>query len=84
MTAVTIGAFPRKHIRVIRSVVIYFVYETTGSCKIACKRKTFEIFNYLSTYELSMPIIPPSGLNFSAISKSNPSILLKYSVVARK
>ena len=55
-----------------------------ASCKIACKRKTFEIFKYLSTEELSMPIIPSWGLNFSAISKSNPSISLKYALVARK
>ena len=39
----------------------------TMSCKIAGKRKTFEIFNNLSTEELYMPIIRPYGLNFSAI-----------------
>ena len=29
MSAKTVAAFPRKHIRVARSLVIYFVYETT-------------------------------------------------------
>ena len=55
-----------------------------ASCKIACKHKTFEIFKYQSTEELSMPITPPQGLNFSALSKSNPSISPKIFTCSQK
>ena len=68
MPAKTVGAFPRKHIRITRSLVVYFVYEPPASCKIACKRKIFDTFRYLSRDELSMPIRPPYGGNFRAIS----------------
>ena len=71
MPAKTVAAFPLKHIRITRSLVIYLFIsymKPPVSCKIACKRKIFDTFRYLSRGELSMPIRPPYGRNFRAIS----------------
>ena len=55
-----------------------------ASCKRACKRRVFDTFRYSSKDESSMPIRPPYGRNFRAISRSKQPNSPKYSLAARK
>ena len=58
MTAKTVIAIPRKHLKFTRSWLYNSYMKPHASRKIACKRKTFAICKYLFTEDLSMPKIP--------------------------